>query len=117
MLAEVLDQEAISYELRVKIVGSEPTESEVRAWIDRNLAGDLATEEELPLRRDEDGAWLGEFDLSDNCDPGFAYRIGVVAESGAVWSLSIGQRGNAESILLEDSDVLTERKHWLLGTC
>jgi hypothetical protein len=117
MLAEVLDQEAVSYELRVKIVSAEPTEAQVRAWIDRHLEGDLATEVELDLRRDEDGAWLGEFDLSDTSDAGFAYRVGVVAESGAVWSLSIGQRGNEECKLLEDSDVLTERKHWLLGTC
>jgi hypothetical protein len=114
---EVLNREAVSYELRVEIVSSEPTESEVRAWIDRHMHGDLATEVELKLRRDEDGAWLGEFDLSDTSDAGFAYRVGVVAESGAVWSLSIGQRGNEEFKLLEDSDVLTERKHWLLGTC
>ena len=114
---EVLNREAVSYELRVEIVSSEPTESEVRAWIDRHMHGDLETEVELKLRRDEDGAWLGEFDLSDTSDAGFAYRVGVVAESGAVWSLSIGQRGNEEFKLLEDSDVLTERKHWLLGTC
>jgi hypothetical protein len=114
---EVLGQAAVSYELRVEIESSEPTEPEVRAWIDQHLHGDLATEVELKLRRDEDGAWLGEFDLSDSDDAGFAYRVGVVAESGAVWTLSIGQRGNEAFKLLEDSDVLTERKHWLVGTC
>ena len=105
------------YELRISVVAAVKVEARVRAWIDDNLEDDLGSETELDLTRVEDGIWSGEFLAPSAKFSGFAYRVGMVAEPGAIWSLCIAQNGASKRLLLEDSDTLSERKQWLLGTC
>ena len=106
-----------SYELRVSIASPTTLDcASVRAWVDGNLDDDLESEEELDLAREADGSWSGKFRLTGRARA-FAYRVGLLGERGAVWSLLITECGSARRRLLEDSDMLEGRKEWLLGTC
>jgi hypothetical protein len=89
----------------------------VRAWIDSDMDAGLGNEAELPLVKASGARWSGTFTLRANKPFAFAYRIGLLTEPGARWSLVIRRRERAESVLLEDADVVTTRKEWLLGTC
>lgn len=92
----------------------------VRAWVDHLRSADLATETELALSKRGENQWKATFSLpsADDDDDLFAYRVGLVAKPGASWSLRIRKcRENMlADTLLEDSDVLTTHKEWLLGT-
>jgi len=92
----------------------------VRAWIDHLQSAELTTEVELALSKESETKWTANFSVpGQHDDDAFAYRVGVVAEPGASWSLRIrecDERRMART-LLEDGDVLTTRKEWLLGTC
>jgi hypothetical protein len=79
-------------------------------WIDDQQSGDLTSEQEVQLRREEEAGWSAAF----SADGPFMYRVGIVAAPGTRWSLSFSA-GNDE--LLFDSDELTMTKEWLLGTC
>jgi hypothetical protein len=92
----------------------------VRAWVDHLRSADLATETELALLKWGDNQWKATFSLptEDDNDDVFAYRVGLVAKPGASWSLRIRKcrENKLAHTLLEDGDVLTTHKEWLLGT-
>ena len=93
----------------------------VRAWVDCLQCAQLTSEIELALSKHGGSQWSANFCLPDqnDDDDAFVYRIGLVAKPGASWSLRIRDCSDADNsrTLLEDSDVLTTRKEWLLGTC
>jgi hypothetical protein len=92
----------------------------VRAWIDYLQNAELTTEVELALSKDGANKWTANFSVPEaSDDDAFAYRVGLVAQPGASWSLRIREcsAGDTTRTLLEDGDVLTTRKEWLLGTC
>ena len=100
------------YQLLVRLEGTRPGTTQVRVWIDDQLSGDLSSEREIALVR-EDGAWSAEFSVSGNA---FIYRVGLFAGRGTRWSLSI-RRGPDDRETLFDSDEMTMPKEWLVGTC
>ena len=93
----------------------------VRAWIDHLQSGELTSEVELALSKQGVNKWRAVFDVADSeDDDSFAYRVGLIARPGAAWSLRIRECNNSADesrTLVEDGDVLTTRKEWLLGTC
>jgi hypothetical protein len=104
------------YELKVRLKRWTVAEPAVRAWLDPDLdAGGLASEVELPLRRVDQSEWRAAFLLA--APRTFLYRIGVAAEPGTVWVISIRQQGVRPREILFDSDVMACPKQWLLGTC
>lgn len=124
------------YELTINVEGCTADEEViVRAWIDvlRNAA--LSSEVELALSKRGQSQWSANFSVphahtnehgaeNANQDEGheddlFAYRVGLIARPGASWSLQIRERSDEKitRTLLEDGDVLTTHKEWLLGTC
>ena len=105
-----------SYELKVSILGGPDHDGgDVRAWIDRNLSGNLSSERELKLKR-ERACWSARFQIRVKDCKRFAFRVGLVAESGALWQVSIRECA-VDQVVFEDSDVLVDAKQWLLGTC
>src|SRR5262245_45211533 len=105
-----------TYELTIAIPGAHARRGgEVRAWIDRNLSSNLGSERELKLKR-EQGRWSARFQLRAKDCKRFGVRVGLVAESGALWQVSIRDCA-ADRAVFEDSDVLADAKQWLLGTC
>lgn len=130
------------YELTINVEGCTADEEViVRAWIDvlRNAA--LSSEVELALSKHGQTQWSANFSVphvhahahahanehgAENAnedeeyeDDLFAYRVGLIARPGASWSLQIRERSDEKitRTLLEDGDVLTTHKEWLLGTC
>jgi hypothetical protein len=111
------------YELTINVEDCTSDDVIVRAWIDvlRNAA--LSTEIELALSKQGARQWSATFSVpnadAEHQDDLFAYRVGLIAQPGASWSLRIRQHSDEKIIrtLLEDGDVLTTHKEWLLGTC
>ena len=100
------------FQLLVRLEQADPHTTQVRVWIDDQLSADLSSEREITLQR-EPGAWSAEFSVNGHV---FIYRIGIFAEPGARWSLSI-RRGADDRETLFDSDEMTMPKEWLVGTC
>jgi hypothetical protein len=96
--------------LTIKLEGLEER-AQVRVWIDDQLSGDLSSEREVSLVRDDDTSWSGRVSAAS----AFIYRVGIFAAPGARWSLSV--RDEDEQELLFDSDELTMPKEWLVGSC
>lgn len=109
------------YELTIDVADcTADDEVLVRAWVDCLQSAQLTSEIELALSKQGSGQWSANFCLPERSDDdAFVYRIGLVAQPGASWSLRIRHRTDAAGsrTLLEDGDVLTMRKEWLLGTC
>ncbi len=109
------------YELTIDVDDCAASEEVlVRAWIDYLQNAELTTEVELALSKEGANKWTANFSVpGDSLEDAFAYRVGLVAQPGASWSLRIREcnQGDGSRTLLEDGDVLTTRKEWLLGTC
>lgn len=102
------------YELNVQLNRGTDREPVVRVWVDPDPDADLGSEVELPLRRRAMLEWTAIFIAPRGP---FLYRIGLVAEPGSVWEVSIRQRGPRQREVLFDSDLMVSSKQWLLGTC
>jgi hypothetical protein len=98
------------HQFTLKLDTASEIEPQVRMWIDDQQNGDLTSEQEVQLCREEEAGWSAAF----SADGPFMYRVGIVAAPGTRWSLSF-RAGDDE--LLFDSDELTMTKEWLLGTC
>jgi hypothetical protein len=109
------------YELTINLEDcTENDEVIVRAWIDCLQSAELTEEVELALSKQSGRKWTANFCVpAESDDDAFVYRVGMVAQPGASWSLRIRERTDARvsRTLLEDGDVLTMRKEWLIGTC
>jgi hypothetical protein len=103
------------FELSITLEGvTDANNAMARAWIDDQLRPSLV-EAELALSRRGELEWSATFAIPKATL--FAYRIGLLAQPGAVWHLQIREYDAGERTLLEDGDVLTTCKEWLLGTC
>ena len=102
------------YLIKLKLEVDDDSEAQARIWIDSDLPGDLWSETEIPLDRNGHGAWAGQFSAADGR---FMYRVGMLAQPGTVWSLSIQTLGSRGRELLFDSDQVTLPKEWLVGMC
>lgn len=98
------------HQFTLKLDAAREIEPQVRMWIDSQQDGDLTSEHEVQLRREDDSEWSAAF----SADGPFVYRIGIMAAPGTRWSLAFRA---GEDELLFDSDELTVSKEWLLGTC
>lgn len=108
------------YELTIDVEACASNEEViVRAWIDQLRSAELTTEVELELSKQSGNTWTASFDIGEGGVEAFAYRVGLIAEPGASWSLRIRDCRDEQAwcTLLEDGDVLRTRKEWLLGTC
>jgi hypothetical protein len=116
------------YELTINVEGCTADEEViVRAWIDVLHNAALSSEVELALSKHGQSQWRANFSVpkenqeenEEEEDDLFAYRVGLIARPGASWSLQIRERSDEKitRMLLEDGDVLTTHKEWLLGTC
>jgi hypothetical protein len=106
------------YELTIGVEDCSVVENVmVRAWIDCVMPGDLATETELALSKQGDCSWKANFCVPERSRAVFAYRVGLLAEAGASWSLRIRECGQTARTLIDDGDVFAMRKEWRLGTC
>jgi len=102
------------YLIKLKLEVDDDSEAQARIWIDSDLPGDLWSETEIELARMGHGAWAGQFTAADGR---FMYRVGMLAQPGTVWSLSIQTLGSMGRELLFDSDEVTLPKEWLVGMC
>jgi hypothetical protein len=102
------------YLITLKLEAVEDSDVQARVWIDSDLPGDLWSEAELPLDRVGHGAWSGRFSAAQGR---FMYRVGMLAQPGTIWSLSIQNLGEQSRELLFDSDEVTLPKEWLVGMC
>jgi hypothetical protein len=102
------------YLITLKLEVDEDSDVQARIWIDSDLPGDLWSEAELPLDRVGPGAWSGQFAAAQGR---FMYRVGMLAQPGTIWSLSIQSLGEQGRELLFDSDEVTLPKEWLVGMC
>jgi hypothetical protein len=94
--------------------GIDPSDAQVRVWIDSKPTGDLSSEQELELVRDAEASWSGLFSAEGEA---FIYRVGICAPPGSCWSLSVRDAADDGEELLFDSDMLTMAKEWLVGSC
>ena len=102
------------YLIKLKLEVDDDTDAQARIWIDSDLPGDLSSEAEIPLDHMGHGAWAGQFSAAKGR---FMYRVGMLAQPGTVWSLSIQTLGSRGRELLFDSDEVTLSKEWLVGMC
>jgi len=98
------------HQFTLKLDAAAEIEPQVRMWIDSQQSGDLASEHEVQLSREDAAEWSAVF----SAEGPFMYRIGILAAPGTRWALSF-RDGDDE--LLFDSDELMMTKEWLLGTC
>lgn len=110
------------YELIIDVEDTPDDEVIVRAWIDYLQIAALSSEVELELSKQGHSQWTANFCIPkenvEDEDDLFAYRVGLIARPGASWSLRIREHDDKLTrTLVEDGDVLTTRKEWLLGTC
>lgn len=103
-----------AYQLTMRLEGIDPNEAQVRVWIDAQPTGDLSSEQEIELVRDEEASWSGLFSAEGEA---FIYRVGIRAAPGSCWSLSVRDAAQDGEELLFDSDMLTMAKEWLIGSC
>ena len=93
-------------------------DSDVRVWLDHLPDHGLGSEHELPLARSGNNEWSATFLLAGLSQSSFLYRIGVAAPPGCVWSLEVRRVGRDRgTTVLADSDIVTRRKEWLVGSC
>jgi len=102
------------YQLKMTLDGLGSGEAQIRVWIDDELSSDLSSEHELKLVRDDEASWSGLFSAESDR---FVYRVGICAQPGTAWSLSVRDEAGEGDELLFDADLLTMAKEWLLGTC
>ena len=102
------------YQLTMTIESADGCEPQVRVWIDDQLAGDLSSEQEIELVRENKLSWCAN--VSSRADV-FMYRVGIYAAPGSRWTLSLRDAAQGGEELLFDSDQLTMYKEWLVGTC
>lgn len=102
------------YQLTMTLEGVDSSAAQVRVWIDPRPTGDLTSEREIELVRDAEASWSGMFSAEGEA---FTYRVGIRAEAGGCWSLSVRDAGRDGEELLFDSDLLTMAKEWLVGSC
>jgi hypothetical protein len=103
-----------NYLIKLKLEVDDDSDAQARIWIDSDLPGDLWSETEIQLDRLGRGAWAGQFSAADGR---FMYRVGMLAQPGTVWSLSIQTLGSMGRELLFDSDEVTLPKECLVGMC
>ena len=102
------------YVITLKLEVNDDSDVQTRIWIDSDLPGDLWSETELKLEHAGPGAWVGRFSAEHGR---FMYRVGMLAQPGTIWSLSIQTLGAQGRELLSDSDEVTLPKEWLIGMC
>jgi hypothetical protein len=102
------------YTIQLNLEVDDDSDVQARIWIDSDLPGDLWSEAELSLDRVGPGAWSGQFSAAQGR---FMYRVGMLAQPGTIWSLSIQSLGGNGRELLFDSDEVTLPKEWLVGMC
>jgi hypothetical protein len=102
------------YVITLKLEVDHDSDVQARIWIDSDLPGDLWSEAELQLERIGAGAWSGQFSAEHRR---FMYRVGMLAQPGTIWSLSIQSLRGQGRELLFDSDEVTLPKEWLVGMC
>lgn len=89
---------------------------EARAFIDLAPDDGFGSEHELPLQRLGQAQWLGAFVLGAEQPEHFLYRLGLVAQAGAEFWLTVRHHGLACDLLM-DGDTLPAAKCWMVGTC
>ncbi len=87
----------------------------MKAWLDPQPELGLDSEYELCLETVSEDARRALVEL-DPASPYFLYRVGLVADPGTVWHLSI-QDLQSGRLLYEDSDLLALPKEYLIGSC
>jgi hypothetical protein len=97
----------------MRLEGSASEVVQVRVWIDAELTGDLSSEQEIELVRDDETTWSGVFSAEGEA---FMYRIGICAAPGTPWSLTVHKCREGDELLC-DGDMLTMAKEWLIGSC
>jgi hypothetical protein len=102
------------YVITLKLEVDDDSDVQARIWIDSDLPGDLWSEAELPLEHVGPGTWSGQFSAEHGR---FMYRVGILAQPGTIWSLSIQSLIGQVRELLFDSDEVTLPKEWLVGMC
>jgi hypothetical protein len=102
------------YVITLKLEVDDDSDVQARIWIDSDLPGDLWSEAELRLDPLGPGAWSGQFSATHGR---FMYRVGMLAQPGTIWSLSIQNLGGQGRELLFDSDEVTLPKECLVGMC
>jgi len=102
------------YEIKISLSGCTKPAPMVRVWLDPDVNVGSVAEVELPLCRQTDMQWSAAFLLAP--PKTFLYRVGLYAEPGSIWSISICQRGACCREVFFDSDMLALPKQWLLGT-
>jgi hypothetical protein len=102
------------YVITLKLEPDDDSDVQTRIWIDSDLPGDLWSEAELQLERVAPGTWSGQFAAEHGR---FMYRVGILAQPGTIWSLSIQSLVAQGRELLFDSDEVTLPKEWLVGMC
>lgn len=88
---------------------------EARFWVDSQSERGLNSEIELPLTRGPGNCWTGTLAIEERSSQ-LLYRLGLLAHTGAVWSLTIRNR-TRRCTLLSDTDELGAGKAWLTGLC
>jgi len=90
-------------------------DASVRLWLDDAL-GDLYSEIELPLVR-EDNRWTARFEGDAvDADACFWLRATICGQPGASWRLEVREEGYTAPLLL-DGDELLMQKEQLVATC
>lgn len=102
------------YLITLKLEADEDSDVQARIWIDSDLPGDLWSEAELQLDCAGPGTWSAQFAAAHGR---FMYRVGMLAQPGTIWSLSIQSLRGQGRELLFDSDEVTLPKEWLVGMC
>jgi hypothetical protein len=102
-------------EMRIWVEAGDGRAPEVQAFVDLEPDCGLGAENVLPLQQLGHHEWVGMFCIADRATR-FLYRVGIAAEEGADWSLTVRDRG-LELDLFSDADSLPASKSWFVGSC